>query len=267
MKLTRLFALALLALTAVPALAQEVVFKDPVGDDHGPGKYVYPTDPVYKAGSFDLTELKVTQKDGKVTFAVSVNSDLEDPWSMPAPASFSVQMFLIHIQTGKGGVVKGLPGTNVQFAPGDAWNRLVILSPQPAGRVRAEVRQKAADLKELVVVPNESVGKGRTVSGTVDLKDLGGGDITTWGYQVIAQSNEGFPDKADVLTRKVNEYEGQHRFGGGNDGDCDPHVIDLLAGKGTGDKSEIEAQHQMLAYECNADGTAKKLATLKMVRK
>jgi carbohydrate-binding DOMON domain-containing protein len=267
MKLTRLFTLALLALTAVSAGAQEVVFKDPVGDDHGPGKYVYPTDPVYKPGSFDLTELKVTQKDGKVTFAVSVNSDLEDPWSMPAPANFSVQMFLIHIQTGKGGVTKGLPGTNVQFAPEDAWNRLVILAPQPAGRVRAEVKQKAADLKELVVVPAETIGKGRTVSGTVDLKDLGGGDITKWGYQVISQSNEGFPDKTDVLTRKVNEYEGQHRFGGGNDGDCDPHVIDVLAGKGTGDKSEIEAQHQMLAYECNADGTAKKLATLKMVRK
>jgi carbohydrate-binding DOMON domain-containing protein len=267
MKLTRLFTIALLALAAVTTSAQEVVFKDPVGDDHGPGKYVYPTDPVYKAGSFDLTELKVTQKDGKVTFAVSVNSDLEDPWSMPAPANFSVQMFLIHIQTGKGGVVKGLPGTNVQFAPEDAWNRLVILSPQPAGRVRSEVKQKAADLKDLVVVPNETTGKGRTVSGTVDLKDLGGGDITKWGYQVIAQSNEGFPEKTSVLCRNVNEYEGQHRFGGGNDGDCDPNVMDVLAGKGVGDKSEIEAQHQMLAYECNADGTSKKMATLKMVRK
>jgi len=34
-----------------------------------------------------------------------------------------------------------------------------------------------------------------------------------------------------------------------------------------GDKSEIEAQYKMLAYECNADGTAKKTATLKMIRK
>jgi hypothetical protein len=111
------------------------------------------------------------------------------------------------------------------------------------------------------------VGTGRTVSATVDKKELGEGDLTTWGYQVLVQSNEGFPDKTDLLTRKVNEYEGQHRFGGGNDGDCDPHVIDLLAGKGTGDKGEIELQHQMLAYECNADGTSKKLATLRMVRK
>jgi carbohydrate-binding DOMON domain-containing protein len=258
---------AALALAAGTAGAQEVSFKDPVGDDKGPGNYIYPTDPVYKPGSFDLTGLTVTQKGDQVTFAVSVNSDLEDPWSMPAPAAFSVQMAIIHIQTGPGGVTKGIPGTNVQFAPTDAWNRVVFLAPQPAGRVRAELKQKAADLKDLAVVPNETVGKGRTITGTVAKKDLGDGDITSWGYQVIMQSNEGFPDKTDVLTRKVNEYEGQHRFGGGNDGDCDPHVIDLLAGKAVGDASEVEAQYKMLSFECNADGTSKKLATLTMVRK
>ena len=96
---------------------------------------------------------------------------------------------------------------------------------------------------------------------------IGGPPQAGWGYQVLMQSNEGFPDKTDLLTRKVNEYEGQHRFGGGNDGDCDPHVIDLLAGKAVGDKGEIDLQHKMLAYECNPDGTAKKLATLTMVRK
>jgi hypothetical protein len=176
-------------------------------------------------------------------------------------------MVFVHVKTGKGGFTKGVPGTNVAFAPDDAWNKVVILSPQPAGRVRAEVRDKAADLKDAVLVPADTAGKGRTISGTVDKKDLGEGDIAKWGYQVIVQSNEGFPDKTDVLTRKVNEYEGQHRFGGGNDGDCDPHAIDVLAGKGTGDKSEIEEQHRMLSYECNPDGTAKKMATLKMIRK
>jgi carbohydrate-binding DOMON domain-containing protein len=263
----RILAAAALALAAAAAGAQEVVFKDPTGDDDGPGKYVYPTDPVYKKGSFDLTQLKVTQKGDQVTFEITVDSDLEDPWSMPAPANFSVQLAFIHVQTGKGGVLKGIPGTNVQFGADDAWNKVVVLAPQPAGRVRAEFKQKAADLKDLAVVPAETVGKGRTITGTVAKKDLGDGDLTRWGYQVIMQSNEGFPDKADVLTRKVNEYEGQHRFGGGNDGDCDPHVIDLLAGKAIGDKSEVEAQHTMLAHECNPDGTAKALATLKLIRK
>ncbi len=68
------------------------------------------------------------------------------------------------------------------------------------------------------------------------------------------QSNEGFPADTDLLTRKVNEYEGQHRFGGGTDYDCDPHVMDILG------------DHGMLAYECEADGTPVKMATLSMVK-
>ena len=81
------------------------------------------------------------------------------------------------------------------------------------------------------------------------------------------QSNEGFPDGKDLLTRKVNEYEGQHRFGGGTDTDCDPHVIDILAGDGAGAPDEVQKQHDMLKYTCNPDGTRKSGAVLTMVYK
>ena len=114
--------------------------------------------------------------------------------------------------------------------------RCVILSPQPPARVKSEVETKAGRAaRATVVVPARTRGAGPDdLSGTVALKDLGAGDPAKWGYQVVMQSNEGFPDKADLLTRKVNEFEGQHRFGGGNDGDCDPHAMDVLAGKGDG---------------------------------
>jgi carbohydrate-binding DOMON domain-containing protein len=252
---------------AAAASAQEVVFKDPIGDDKGPGKYTYPTDPVYKPGSFDLTEFKFTVKGNRADVAVSVNSNLEDPWGMKV--GFAVQMIFVFIQTDDvaGRTTKGIPGLNIQFAKDDGWNRCIILSPQPSARVRGEVEIKAPDLLKMIVVPPLVRGSVRTISATVDMKDIGSGDPTKWGYQVVMQSNEGFPDKKDLLTRKVNEYEGQHRFGGGNDGECDPHVMDILAGHGTGDKSEIEEQYKMLAYECNPDGTSKTMATLKMVRK
>jgi hypothetical protein len=130
--------------------------------------------------------------------------------------------------------------------------------------VKDEVSSKVpADRAGSVLVPSRVKGAGRTISGTVELE----GDPSQWGYQVVVQSNEGFPAPGDLLTRKVNEYEGQHRFGGGNDGDCDPHAMDILAGSGTGDASEVQAQHDMLKYECNPDGSAKSAATLKMVRK
>ena len=256
------------ALVAGTAFAQEVSFKDPTGDDKGPGAYVYPTDKVYKAGSFDLTELKVKVSGDKATFSVSVGSALEDPWGMGV--GFATQMVFVFVDTDAkegSGFTKGLPGLNVAFAPADAWDTVVILSPQPQQRVVSETETKAGWAKAAVLVPTRTRGAGRTISGAVPLKDLGEGDPAKWGYQVVVQSNEGFPDKADLLTRKVNEFEGQHRFGGGTDGDCDPHVMDVLAGKGTGDASEVEEQKKALAYECEADGTPKRTATLPMVRK
>ncbi len=259
-------ALMATAVVAAAAVAQEVGFKDPIGDDNGPGTYTYPTDGVYKPGSFDLTSFKLKVSGGKANIEVGQNSQLQEKcWAMQY--GFCVQMVFVFIKTDPNtGHTEGLPGLNVPFAPEAGWNKVIIISPQPPTRVRQEVETKVAkNLQADVVIPNRVRGAGNAISTSVDLKDLGAGDITKWGYQVVMQSNEGFPAATDLLTRKVNEYEGQHRFGGGNDGECDPHVMDLLAGNGTGDKSEIDLQHKMLAYECNPDGTSKKMATLTMV--
>jgi carbohydrate-binding DOMON domain-containing protein len=262
-----LVAPALLALAAA-ASAQEVKFKDPTGDDNGPGKYKYPTDTVYKAGSFDLTQFTAKKSGDKVDFEVTLNSTVEDPWKMGQ--GFAVQMIMIFIDQDHkegSGFTDGLPGLYVKFAAADAWEKAIILSPQSSSRVTAEVGSKAASMKDAVVVPARTKGSGRKIFASVPLKDLGGdGDLTKWGYQVLVQSNEGFPDGKEVLTRRVNEYEGQHRFGGGNDGLCDPHVMDLLAGDGKAEKTEADAQHEMLKYECAEDGSAKSMATLTMVR-
>lgn len=264
---SHLVALTSSLLLAGAAMAGDASFKDPTGDDNGPGGYVYPTDAVYTPGSFDLVEFDV--KDGSsVDFKVSVNDKLKDPWGMGV--GFAVQMVFIFIDMdGKpgSGHTEGLPGLNIQFAPDSAWEKVVVLSPQPQSRVLSEVRVKAPDISGDIVVPRRTQGAGKTISGKVKKSELGDGDPASWGYQVIVQSNEGFPEKTDLLTRKVNEFEGQHRFGGGNDGNCDPHVMDLLAGKGTGDASEVQAQHDMLAYECGPEGESVKMATLSMVRK
>ena len=255
-------------LLAGAALAQSgVSFKDPANDDNGPGTITYPTDGVYKRGSVDMTGLDVKVSGKKVDFAVTFNTPLDDPWRMGT--GFSVQEVFIFIKTGaEGGFKDSPPGLNVAFADGSEWNKLVLLSPQAPGRVKTEVEAKVvAGEQSAVVLPSRVKGSGRTISGTVDLDQLGGGDPSQWGYQVVVQSNEGFPDGKDLMTRKVNEYEGQHRFGGGTDSDCDPNAIDVLAGDGTGAAEEAELQHQMLKYECNPDGTRKSGGALKMVYK
>lgn len=231
------------------ARAEGVKFMDPVGDDKGPGTYTYPTDAVYKPGSFDITEFKVIPRGDQVEFRVSVASRIEDPWDSKAWGGngFSVQMAFVHIDTDhlKGsGVRDGLPGTNVRFAEDEAWDKVVIISPQGPARVNSEVGMKCPQWKDRIVVPAVTSASGKTLVAVVDVKELGGPPQPGWGYQVLMQSNEGFPAKTDLLTRKVNEFEGQHRFGGGTDYDNDPHVIDILVPPG-GDP--VQKQHEILS--------------------
>jgi len=255
-----------LTLVAASAFAQTVSFKDPAGDDDGPGTYSYPTDAVYTRGSFDLTAFTLKVNGAKTDVTATVNSNLADPWSMGG--GFATQMVFVFIDKDHkagSGYTKSIAGLNFEFAPDSAWEKVIILSPQPPGRVKTEVEQKAGDMKNDIIIPSRTRGAGRNISGTIDTAALGEGDPTTWAYQVVVQSNEGFPAATDLLTRKVNEYEGQHRFGGGNDGECDPHVIDLLAGDGTGAKEEADLQHKMLAYACGDDGAVNKLAVVSAV--
>jgi carbohydrate-binding DOMON domain-containing protein len=226
---------------------------DPPGDDNGPGTYTYPTDAVYKPGSFDITEFQVIPSGTTVEFRVKVNSTIEDPWDSAAwqGNGFSVQMAFIMIDTDHAagsGVTDGPPGTNVRFAPDEAWDKAVIISPQGPTRVNSEIELKAPGMKDRFVVPRITRASGRTLIAVVDTAALGGTPSDSWGYQVLMQSNEGFPDKTDLLTRKVNESNGQHRFGGGSDYDNDPQVMDILT-PGEGKQSEILSKYNKQATE------------------
>jgi len=248
-----LLVMAAVGLLAGSALASKIEISDPKGDDYGPGSYVYPTDAVYTPGSFDLTDFVFEVDGDNATIECTVGAKLEDPWRMGT--GFSVQMIFVFIDNAPGGFTETPPGLNVKIDASTAWDVCVILSPQTMARVQQEVDAKAGAMASSIIVPNRVRGKRSTIEARFKADQLGGtGDISTWKYQVFMQSNEGFPAGGDLLTRKVNEFEGQHRFGGGTDFDCDPHVMDIL-----GD------QDQLKDYKCNPDGTVGWLATVKLV--
>lgn len=263
-------AAALVAVLALPfaALAGDkfhVEFADPKGDDFGPGSYKYPTDPVYARGSFDLRKVEVKDNGETVEFRVTVGSQIADPWNSKDwdGNGFSLQFVQIYIdrdhQKGSG-FTEALPGLGgVAFKPEEAWDKVVLISPQGRTRLEAEVRFKAPKMKGAVIIPKKTSARGKTLVAVVKKTDLGA-PAATWGFQAVMQSNEGYPDKKDILTRRVNEVAGQHRFGGGNDAECDPHVLDILAGAGKGGADEVAAQKAALAYTCGS-----KVATLPMI--
>lgn len=263
------FACLLLMLgLAAPAAAADLLFSDPEGDDDGPGGYLYPTAPEYRSGSFDLLKLEIKDRGEKIDLVLHFKATIEDPWKSrdwPVKGNgFSLQMgFLFADQDGKAGSghQESVPGLNVRFAADSAWEKAVIISPQGNNRIKSEIQEKAKALEKDLVLPLKVKASGKKIIATVSKKDLGA-PAAGWGWQLLVQSNEGYPAKSDLLTRKVNQARGEHRFGGGRDDDCDPHVIDMLAGEAKGEKSEAEAQHKMLgAFGCE------KPAELTMVRR
>jgi hypothetical protein len=104
-------------LFAFTAFAQEVEFKDPMGDDNGPGNYTYPTDAAYPPGSFDLTGFKMKAGGDQTNFEVTVGSSLgiRGGWCrFAANSTFTIRI------TRKGAGSPGLPGTNVTSTE-DTW--------------------------------------------------------------------------------------------------------------------------------------------------
>ncbi len=252
-----------------PALfaGETITFKDPIGDDDGPGVYLYPTDPVYKPGSFDLSKVVINDKGSTVEISLTVRAQLENPWSMAS--GFSVQNAFVFIDMdGKegSGHKMAIPGLNAAFAPSCQWEKAIIIGSQPSSRVKTELKTKAASIEKDVIVPLKVVPRGKTFTAIIKKSDLGGDVSKDWGWQVLLTSNEGYPGENEILTRRVNEYEGQHRFGGGDDYDGDPHFMDMLCGAGSGAGEEKELQHTILkAYASGADSSKYVYVKLPMV--
>jgi carbohydrate-binding DOMON domain-containing protein len=261
-----LTALTVFAAASAWATEPPLALLDPEGDDNGPGSYKYPTNPVYTPRSFDLRKLEVSERGDDVEFKVTLGAAIEDPWDSKTwdGNGFSIQFVQVYLDldhTAGKGFVEPLPGLgSAKFNDDEAWDKVVLISPQGKTRLSAEIRAKAAKFKASIVIPKSTRAAGKTLTAIVKKADLGGMPKGSTGFQAAVQSNEGYPDKADLLTRRVNENAGEHRFGGGNDGDCDPHVLDILAGAGKGERGEVKAQHDALAYTCGS-----KVARLPMV--
>ena len=94
---------------------------DPAGDDYGPGTYVYPTNPVYQPGIFDLTGLGVYDRGSTVAFVTSIRGDVTNPFGGD---QISHQRIQVYLGGGSGGTTPALPGTNMNTASG--WSAVVV---------------------------------------------------------------------------------------------------------------------------------------------
>ncbi|TNF24467.1 MAG: hypothetical protein EP329_24895 [Deltaproteobacteria bacterium] len=252
-----------------------LVFSDPAGDDHGPGRYAYPTDAAFTAGAFDLREVSVDVDRRKVTLRLKLAGPVTDPWASSTwgGPGFSLQLFQIYLATENEpkqrrgrkppkprGYDVALPGIQARFADGERWDRVVLATADEPRSVQKRVKRLDAFGKGAVIVPaaKEITVDGDTVVITLPRRAFGKRDPKHWGVQVVVGSTDFYAAEDQLLTRLVNARPGGFRFGGGHDGLCDPNVIDLL-------DDDAAPQKQQLAWKCDVDGAGR--ATLSLLHR
>jgi len=176
---------------ALPGTTVLPLVKDPVGDDNGPGTYVYPTNSAFAPGGFDLTGLQVSQTATDVYIQVSIRN-LVSTFGSP----FGAQLLDVYVHNPAAtstSTAASYPAVmNYTIAPADAWSEMIEaqgFAPvvwQDASRTSLGTAQLVADDPSgtaTVILPRAtfgSVAPGWTF--TVALTGQGSGNPPVRGF-------------------------------------------------------------------------------------
>lgn len=227
-----------------PAAATRAVWLDPTGDDNGPGSYVYPTR-ADAAGALDLLEVVAQWRPGGWLWTLTFRRPPQ-PKLQP----------LVHIYLDTDGIAGSghtspLPGLGkLQLPTNGAWDKALLVAPQPRQLVQALLRTQASAMQGAVILPATTRWRGRRLQVQLPADALGP-PRASWriGVAVVAASDN--PPADSLLSMPVRTRATPEQLGGGTDAPCCSHVVDVLAGSGAGSKAEIAAQHQALGYACD----------------
>ncbi|MDJ0960256.1 MAG: glucodextranase DOMON-like domain-containing protein [Acidimicrobiia bacterium] len=211
----------------VSDLVQLVELTDPEGDDYGPGTYTYPTDLVFTAGSYDLTNFSVGESGGDLVFTFTVNAAVANPWG--SPNGLSIQTFDVYIDQDPGNATGArlfIPGRNAALTDGNGWEYgLTVEGWDPALYVATADGTVEETKPTMRIIVDGPTGR---VTARVPRALFGDGDPSTWGYAVAVMSQEGFPSGGVRRVRDVQPDGEQYRIGGGTGAANDTRIIDIL---------------------------------------
>ncbi|MDV3104640.1 glucodextranase DOMON-like domain-containing protein, partial [Thermococcus waiotapuensis] len=163
---------------------------DPEGDDHGPGTYTYPTNPVFQPGVFDLLRFRLLEQTDSYVMEFYFKDLGGNPWN--GPNGFSLQIIEVYLDFTDGGNTSAIkmfpdgPGSNVDLDPEHPWDvafriagwdygNLVVLPNGTA--IQGEMTISADPTKNAIIVKvpkkyiqlNENYGLwGAVISGSQD---------------------------------------------------------------------------------------------------
>src|SRR4051794_21700674 len=161
---------------------------DPIGDDHGPGNYAYPTASDFHPGAFDITDFQVYDTGTTVTFRVQT-ANLSPTFGSPLGAQL-VDVYVHEPGVTPTSTAASFPQRNYQIAAADAWSRLLEVQGfgqrfiDPSGHIPGTISISANAIS-------------RYITFSVSKTALGGTPGSGWGFTVTLTGQDGFsPDQA-----------------------------------------------------------------------
>ncbi|MDH5371567.1 MAG: glycoside hydrolase [Acidimicrobiia bacterium] len=235
----------------VPDISNVSVFldvEDPLDDDHGPGTYTYPNDPVFIAGSYDFARFQVGTENDQLVLIFEVDAPIQNPWG--SPRGLSIQTFDVYIDTDPGSGTGSrllIPGRNAALDQGEGWEYgITVEGWDPA------IYVAAADGTWEETKPSFGIttfgDKGKVVA-RIPLALFEHADPESWAYSATVMSQEGFPSSGVRRIRDVLGDAEQWRLGGGPADINHTRIIDVvfpIAG---------EQESSLSAYSGVSEGT------------
>ncbi len=244
----RIALLALLGVVGLPTAADagKIRFVDASNDDRGSGNYDYPSSGDYRRGSFDLRGLDISVEGDFAVFEVTMGAPFRRPPGVRTSDVFQVRLendiYLQHIDIyldteAQKGMTESIPGRNIRFAPEEAWDVAVILTPRPF--ILKSILEEWKGAKRLII-PHQLQSRGSKIIARVPLAQLGGKPAQDWGYGV-AVCGALWQNSFDALNRlrddgiqsgltmPVLTIPELRAFGGGEISNYHPQVLDILA--------------------------------------
>ncbi len=240
------FILVIILIPFVSVLAEEAIFihEDEIGDDYGPGNYVYPLHPHFHPheGLFDLHKFRVRAGEEIYYFDFTFGK-LTDPWE--SFFGFTHPLVHLYIDNSEGGSTEPVkPVLEVEMSPEFPWNRAIVFSGWWIQGLKEgeEWRSPEEDVSWESPRPTSLEGSDLSVEGdtiTLEVPAEWIGPLEDARYYVLV----GAYDPLDpYYFREISEQASLWSFGGGEGENGNHPIIDILV-------PENLVQEELLAYK------------------
>ncbi len=247
-----LFCLIVLGAGAPAARAEKVNYyyetgswldiKDNIGDDKGPGYYMYPSDKRMRRGVFDIKKFTVYEEGQVIVFEIQMRNYIMREWPDTAKSEdqgFVANLWDIYIDIDgieNSGYKQALPGRDLAFADNMGWEKMILISPLSEYELYDILRDKTDELEfqnqvdDIVYPDYVKIQSDRAIIKISKLKlpriaETSGFQCLAMGYKKIVSPNR-------LLNRDVRAFASFDDFGGGHDTYGDPPVMDMIVPEG-----------------------------------